>query len=80
MRAHKPPGAIPRKRALPKINAREATQKSEAACKACLAANPPTPQNHEGGRLAREAGLQRYEASSAGIRPGSTVTVLGFTP
>jgi hypothetical protein len=63
-----------------KIDARQDYQASEAQYKACLSANPASPQNCEGFRLAMEADERKYTNLSAGTVPGSqtsgNVTIL----
>jgi hypothetical protein len=63
-----------------KVDARNDYQASEAQYKACLAANPATPKNCEGLRLALEADERKYNNLSAGINPGAqtstTATIL----
>jgi hypothetical protein len=57
-----------------KVESRQDYQASEAQYKACLTANPATPQNCEGLRLAMEADERKYNNLSAGINPGSQTT------
>jgi hypothetical protein len=56
------------------------TKASATNYKACLAANPASPQNCEGLRLAMETDERKYNNLSAGLNPGSqtstNVTVL----
>jgi hypothetical protein len=63
-----------------RVDARNEYQVSSANYKACLAANPATPQNCESLRLAMETDERKYNNLSAGLNPGSqtqsNVTVL----
>jgi hypothetical protein len=58
-----------------KIDARQEAQQSRAAYKTCLYAHPSNPRECEGLRLAHEADAHAYRAFSAGIRPGSVLTI-----
>jgi hypothetical protein len=66
--------------AVARVDARNDYQTSAANYKACLTANPASPQNCEGLRLAMETDERKYNNLSAGLNPGSqrsdTVTVL----
>lgn len=57
-----------------RIDSRTNYQASTVAYKQCLAANPASPRNCEGLRLAMEADERQYNALSAGINPGSQST------
>jgi len=57
-----------------RVDARNDYQASTANYKACLTANPATPQNCEGLRLAAETDERRYNNLSAGLNPGSHVS------
>lgn len=63
-----------------RIDARQDYQQSADAYKRCLAANPATPRNCEGLRLAMEADERKYTNLSAGLHPenqfGGNITVL----
>jgi hypothetical protein len=63
-----------------RVDARNDYQTSAANYKTCLTANPASPQNCEGLRLAMETDERKYNNFSAGLNPGSqqsgTVTVL----
>jgi len=59
----------------PKVNARTEMTQSDAAYKTCLAQHPGNVSACEGARLAYEADLQVYRATSAGIQPGRSDTV-----
>jgi hypothetical protein len=63
-----------------RVDARNDYQASAADYKACLAANPASPQNYEGLRLAMETDERKYNNLSAGLNPGgqrsTNVTVL----
>jgi hypothetical protein len=63
-----------------RVDARNDYQASAADYKVCLAANPASPQNCEGLRLAMETDERKYNNLSAGLNPGSqrstNVTVL----
>jgi hypothetical protein len=63
-----------------RVDARNDYQASAADYKGCLAANPASPQNCEGLRLAMETDERKYNNLSAGLNPGSqrstNVTVL----
>jgi hypothetical protein len=54
-----------------RVDARADYQASAAQYKNCLAANPASPRNCEGLRLAMEADERKYNNLSAGINPGS---------
>lgn len=58
-----------------KVRARDDMEISKARYKACLEQNPQTPADCESARLAYDADLRAYKATSAGIRTGSTVTI-----
>jgi hypothetical protein len=58
-----------------KVNARNDTEASKAAYKACLAQNAPSPAASEGAHLAYEADVKAYRATSAGIKPGRSDTI-----
>src|SRR5271155_699750 len=58
-----------------KVNARNDMEASKSAYKACLAEHPKDPAACEGPREAYEADLAAYRATSAGLRPGATITV-----
>ena len=58
-----------------KVRARDDMEISKARYKACLEQNPQTLANCESARLAYEADLRAYKATSAGIRSGPTVTI-----
>lgn len=58
-----------------KVRARDDMEASKAQYKMCLDQNPQTPANCESARLAFEADLRAYSATSAGIRTGPTVTI-----
>ena len=53
-----------------KVDARNNYQEATARYKQCLEANPASPQNCEGLRLAMEAEEREYNNLSAGITPG----------
>jgi hypothetical protein len=53
-----------------KVNARNGYEEATAKYKQCLEANPASPQNCEGLRLAMEAEERQYNNLSAGITPG----------
>jgi hypothetical protein len=57
-----------------KINARNDMQASKAVYKACLAQHQEDVAACEGPREAYEADLAAYRATSAGLRPGATIT------
>jgi hypothetical protein len=63
-----------------RVESRNEYQESAAAYKSCLQANPSTPKNCEGLRLALETDERKYNNLSAGINPGSqsssNVTIL----
>jgi hypothetical protein len=63
-----------------RVDARNDYQVSSANYKACLSANPATPQNCEGLRLAMEMDERKYNNLSAGLAPGNqrsdTLTIL----
>jgi hypothetical protein len=63
-----------------KVESRNEYQDSAANYKNCLNANPATPKNCEGLRLAMETDERKYNNLSAGINPGSqtsaNITVL----
>jgi len=63
-----------------KMDARTDYQASSDQYKACLAANPASPQNCESLRLAMEVDERKYNNLSAGLNPGSqtnaNVTIL----
>jgi hypothetical protein len=63
-----------------RVDARNDYQTSAANYKGCLTANPASPQNCEGLRLAMETDERKYNDFSAGLNPGSqrsgTVTIL----
>jgi hypothetical protein len=54
-----------------RVDARNEYQASATDYKACLAANPASPQNCEGLRLAMETDERKYNNLSAGLNPGS---------
>lgn len=54
-----------------RIDARQDYQASAAQYKACLTANPASPQNCEGLRLAMETDERKYTNLSAGMNPGA---------
>jgi hypothetical protein len=54
-----------------RVDSRNDYQVSTANYKNCLAANPASPQNCEGLRLAMEADERKYNNLSAGLNPGS---------
>jgi hypothetical protein len=58
-----------------KVNARQDMEASKVAFKACLAQHPQDATPCEGPRHAYEADLAAYRATSAGVRPGPTITV-----
>jgi hypothetical protein len=58
-----------------KVGARNEYEASAERYKACLNANPATPSNCEGLRLAMEADERKYTNFSAGIQPGTQRTV-----
>ena len=58
-----------------KVQNRNNMQDSLAAYKGCLASHPADVQSCEGARLAYEADMQAYRATSAGILPGHNDTV-----
>jgi hypothetical protein len=57
-----------------RVDSRNDYQASTANYKNCLTANPATPQNCEGLRLAMEADERKYNNLSAGLNPGSQST------
>jgi hypothetical protein len=57
-----------------KVNARNDVEASKSAYKACLALHPQDVAACEGPREAYEADWAAYRATSAGIRPGATIT------
>lgn len=63
-----------------KIEARNDYKTSAEQYKACLTANPASPQSCEGLRLAMETDERKFNSMSAGTNPGSqtshNVTVL----
>jgi hypothetical protein len=63
-----------------KTDARNDYRSSTDQYKACLAANPATPKNCEGSRLAMEADERKYNNLSAGMNPdgqrSANVTIL----
>ena len=63
-----------------RTDARNEYRSSTADYKACLTANPATPQNCEGLRLAMEADERKYNNLSAGLNPdgqrSANVTIL----
>lgn len=58
-----------------KINARNDMEASKTAYKVCLAQHPQDVEPCEASREAYQADLAAYQATSAGIRPGPTITV-----
>jgi hypothetical protein len=58
-----------------KVNARQDMEASKVAYKAYLAQHPQDATACEGPRHAYEADLAAYRATSAGVRPGATITV-----
>ena len=58
-----------------KVNARNEMTQTEAAYKACLAQHPGNSSACDAARLAYEADLQVYRATSAGVQPGRSDTV-----
>jgi len=54
-----------------KVESRNDYQASASNYKSCLTANPATPQNCEGLRLAMETDERKYNNLSAGTNPGS---------
>src|SRR6266536_5947523 len=58
-----------------KVNARSEMTQSESAYKACLVQHPGQVSACESVRLAYEADLQMYRATSAGVQPGRSDTV-----
>jgi hypothetical protein len=58
-----------------RVDARNDYQKSTADYKACLAANPATPTNCEGLRLAMEADERRFN-SIAASQSDASITVM----
>jgi len=63
-----------------RVDARNEYRDSAEKYKQCLAANPGSPQQCDGLRLAMETDERKYNNLSAGLEPGmqqsSTVTVL----
>jgi hypothetical protein len=57
-----------------RVESRNEYQESAARYKECLAANPSTPKNCEGLRLAMETDERKYNNLSAGLNPGSQST------
>jgi hypothetical protein len=58
-----------------RVDARNEYQVSSANYKACLAANPATPQNCESLRLAMETDERKYNNLSAGLNPRSRTQI-----
>jgi hypothetical protein len=60
-----------------KVNARNSMQESLAAYKACLVQNPQNVNACQGAKLAYDADMRAYRATSAGIQPGrhDTLTI-----
>lgn len=58
-----------------KVDARNDMEKSKTAYKDCLARNPETISACEGARLAYEADLKAYRATSAGMQSGRNDTL-----
>jgi hypothetical protein len=58
-----------------KIDARKDMEQSKATYKDCLAQNSSKPSNCESARLAFEADMKTYRATSAGIQPGYNNTL-----
>jgi uncharacterized low-complexity protein len=58
-----------------KVEARNDMQSSLKSYKNCLAANPTNVGVCHGYKLAYDADMRAYRATSAGIRPGSTITI-----
>jgi outer membrane biogenesis lipoprotein LolB len=58
-----------------KANARNDMQQSLAVYKACLAQHPQDVSQCEGARLAYDADMKAYRATSAGIQPGTNSTI-----
>ena len=59
-----------------KVEARSGMQQSLAAYKACLAQNPQNVQACEGAKLAYDADMKAYRATSSGIQRGYSSTVI----
>ncbi len=59
-----------------KIQSRDDMMAAKSAYTDCLANNPQNPGACEGLRLAYQADLQAYDATSAGMRPGYTFSVI----
>ena len=57
-----------------KVNARNDMEQSKNTYKACLAANAAHPAACEASRMAYEADMKAYRATSAGIQPGRSDT------
>jgi hypothetical protein len=58
-----------------KVNARNDMEASKAAYKACLAQHPQDVGDCAGPGEAYQADLAAYRATSAGLRPGPTISV-----